>query len=1018
MKRQEPTDGVSAVAQQILEQKQIPCATYRLQLNSGFTLHDAGALVPYLEQLGVSDCYLSPIFRARPGSSHGYDVCDHGQLNPELGGEEGFELLCARLRPRGMGIILDVVPNHIGIGADNAWWMDVLENGPSSTYAAYFDIDWHPVKPDLENKVLLPIMDDQYGNVLESGKLRLCYEEGAFCIYYYDHRLPVAPRTYSKILSHTFSMLAGTLPEDDPRLQELQSILTALGYLPPRTETDPEKIAERFREKEIIKRRLATLSSENAEVGDAVDRTLQMLNGTPGDPGSFDLLSDLIDAQAYRVAFWRVAADEVNYRRFFDINDLAAIRVEVPEVFEATHQLIFQLLEDQSVTGLRIDHPDGLWDPPRYFRQLQQRYLLQQLRARFGSDGLDPKLQAFVAQWFPDESSGDGAQPRPLYIVAEKILCEGEALRQDWAIDGTTGYDFLSALNGIFVNDASCRAFDRIYAQFTGSQADFRNLVHSAKKMILLVSLASEIQVLSHHLDRISEMSPRYRDFTLNSLTFALREVIATLPVYRTYVTGPGDVPERDQKYIQAAVAEARRRNPRTARAIFDFIQDTLLLRNADAFPAQDRQRLTEFVMKFQQLTGPATAKGVEDTVFYTYNRLVSLNEVGGHPERFGLPVPSFHQRNAERSHRWPHSLLATSTHDCKRGEDVRARINVLSEIPEEWRSAIGRWARWNARHKTMVDDWPAPDRNEEYLLYQTLVGAWPEPCAPAGPLGAEELADFRQRILAYMQKATREAKVHTSWINPHEEYDAAVAGFAARILDDRASSRFLDDFRIFQARVAFFGRLNGLAQTVLKLTCPGVPDLYQGTELWDLNLVDPDNRGPVDYRLRRRLLAGLRRRCAQSTRKAGQDHRLPVLARELLDSGHDGRIKLYLVFKTLDFRRRHRELFSQGSYLPLEARGEKRDHLCAFVRELPRRAVVVVTPRLMVGLTGGVAQPPVGEAVWRDTRLELPPDHAGLGYKNVFTGEIFQVERNGAAPSLPLAAIFGRFPFALLKPE
>ncbi|MBI3977920.1 MAG: malto-oligosyltrehalose synthase, partial [Chloroflexi bacterium] len=677
-----------AAVEEVVSQRRIPIATYRLQLNDACTFRDAQRLAPYLHDLGISDCYASPLFKPCPGSSHGYDVVDHSQLNPALGGEADFEAFTADLQERGLGLVLDMVPNHMGIAdAGNTWWMDVLENGPSSIYASHFDIDWHPATPELENRVLLPILGDQYGMVLESGRFRLAFEEGAFFIYHYDTRLPVAPRTYSRILSNQLGSLLATLGEEDEHVQELQSILTALSYLPRRTEVLPEKVAERNREKEIIKRRIAALYQASPPVRAAIDTAVRAFNGTVGEPSSFDLLDALLNVQAYRLAYWRVAADEINYRRFFDVNELAAIRVELPEVFRATHDLVLRFLADGRITGLRIDHADGLWNPAAYFRQLQESYVLRRIQARLPAGRHQDRLAQAVATCLANRSAQrDPAETPawPLYVVAEKILGEHESLPDDWAVDGTTGYDFLNAANGIFVDGRNREAFDQIYSRFIGTPINFRTLANSNKKMVMLVSLASEINALSHQLERIAEKNRRVRDFTLNSLTFAIREVIACLPVYRTYITGvtPGPV-ERDHLSIEAAVAEAKKRNPRTAESIFDFIRDTLLLRNVQDFAAQDRTKLADFVMKFQQVTGPVMAKGVEDTAFYVYNRLVSLNEVGGAPEQFGVSVAAFHRQNAERSRRWPHSLLATSTHDTKRGEDVRARISVLSEIPE-----------------------------------------------------------------------------------------------------------------------------------------------------------------------------------------------------------------------------------------------------------------------------------------------------------------------------------------------
>jgi (1->4)-alpha-D-glucan 1-alpha-D-glucosylmutase len=994
-------DTLTALVRDGFSQRRTPSATYRLQLNRGFTFSDARDLVPYLRELGVSDCYASPVFLACAGSSHGYDVCDHARLNPELGGEPEFDRFAEALRSNGMGLILDVVPNHMGVaGAANAWWADVLENGPGSAYAPFFDIDWRPVNPDLENKVLLPLLEDQYGRVLEAGKIRLGYEDGAFFLGYHETRLPVAPCTYPVVLEHCLPCRSGDLGEGHEHVRELQSVLTALRYLPARTEHSPAKVVERGREKEVIKRRLAALYGASLAVRATLDAAVASFNGVPGDPRSFDLLDDLIDRQAYRLAYWRVAADEINYRRFFDVNELAAIRIELPEVFHSTHQLLFRLLAEGKATGLRIDHPDGLRDPTAYFLQLQHNYLLARARAALPEDdpdelnrGLERRLTAV---------GRDG--PWPLYVVAEKILAEGEPLPQDWAVDGTTGYDFLNAVNGLFVATDNRDAFDRIYRQFTRSAAEFEQTVNAAKKMTMLVSMASEINALAHQLDRIAERNRRYRDFTLNSLTFAVREIIACLRVYRTYITGPGRVPPRERQFIEAAVEGAKRRNPRTAEAIFDFVGDTLLLRNVEDFPEADRPRLVEWAMKFQQLTGPVMAKGVEDTVFYTYNRLASLNEVGGCPDHFGVSAAEFHRHNEERLRRWPHAMLATSTHDTKRSEDVRARLNVLSELPHEWQAALARWARLNAAKKTVAEDEPAPDRNDEYTLYQALLGAW-----EAGP-GDPAFAPFRERIAAYMEKATKEAKVHTSWINPNEEYDAAVRDFVGRVLPDTADDPFLADLLAVQRRVAFFGYFNSLSQVLLKLTCPGVPDTYQGTELWDFSLVDPDNRRPVDYRVRRELLADLR----ESIERAGPD--LVPLARELLAALPDGRIKLYLTYRTLHFRRCEEELFAQGSYLPLEATGARRENACAFARCLGGRAVVVVVPRLVVRLTSGVERSPLGAEVWDNTWLFLPPRLADRCYRNLYTGEVLTARSPDGMPGLPLASVLGQFPVALLE--
>jgi (1->4)-alpha-D-glucan 1-alpha-D-glucosylmutase len=966
----------------------IPTATYRVQFNRAFKFCDAKAIVAYLHDLGISDCYASPVLKTPADSDNGYDVCDHSQLNPVLGSEDDFEAFTSALSKHGLGLILDIVPNHMGIGeACNVWWMDVLENGPSSSYASYFDIDWHPVNPQLENKVLLPILEDQYGNVLEEGKLRLAYEDGAFFIHYYDSKLPLGPRTYSSILGHRLDQLTETLGKDHESLQELQSILTAISYLPPGTEVDPEKLEERKREKEIIKRRIASLLQADPQVRGAIDMALREFNGTVGEPQSFDLLDRLIEAQPYRLAFWRVAGEEINYRRFFDIDKLAAIRVELPEVFQATHQLIFRFLAEGKATGLRVDHPDGLWDPAAYFRQLQQSYTTQRI----------PPLHDTLAN-----SNRTPTPPWPLYVIAEKILSKGESLPEDWAVYGTTGYDFLNQVNGIFVAHANREAVDKIYRDFIGKETNFRNLINSTKKMTMLISLASEINSLSHQLDRISERNRHYRDFTLNSLTFAIREVVACLSVYRTYNdASTGTVAERDQKYIKAAVEEAKRRNPRTARALFDFIQETLLLSNLQHFHVEDRRQVIDFVMELQQLTGPVMAKAVEDTAFYVYNRLTSLNEVGGDPEQFGLPLESFHRQNVNRQRDWPHSIIATSTHDTKRSEDVRARINVLSEIPTEWDTALTRWSRLNADKKSAVDAELAPDRNDEYLFYQTLVGAYPvESCT------SEEFADFRERIGAYMEKAIKEAKVHTSWVNPNEAYDHAVIKFVKDVLVADPENSFLSDFKQFHRRVAYPGMLSSLSQTLLKIASPGVPDFYQGTELWDHSLVDPDNRRPVDFSKRIKLLEELKQR---------EKENRPAFIQDLLSRWVDGKIKLYVTYKGLSFRRSQRSLFEGGNYLPIDVSDGVREHVCAFVRQKGKAWTLVAVPRLITQLLKP-ERPPLGEETWGSSGLVLPED-APECWLNIFTAEELKVIPSEGRRLLRLASTFQSFPLALLTP-
>ncbi|HEX2172565.1 MAG TPA: malto-oligosyltrehalose synthase [Dehalococcoidia bacterium] len=1012
MVHESSADELLARAAEAIGRRRIPRATYRWQFNRGFAFEDARRLVPYLRDLGISDCYASPILRARAGSAHGYDLINHQQLNHELGSEEDFHRFTDALREAGLGLVLDFVPNHMGIGDPaNTWWLDVLENGPGSRYARYFDIDWRPLKTELRDKVLLPILGDQYGIVLDNGELQIRYEEGAFWLTYWEHKFPIAPRSYLHLLRAARDAIRPDEGDESECVIELMSIMTSLENLPEMSERDPERVAIRQREKEVAKRRISQLRDSCPEFAAALDNAVAGMNGRRGDPRSFDTLDRLLNEQAYRLAYWRVAAEEINYRRFFDINDLVAIRMEDPEVFEETHRLTLRLVREGRVTGLRIDHPDGLWDPAGYFHRLQERTFVERARglieaaaADLGADA-DELAAAFAERLRAARVDRGSPLWRTIYVVAEKILGKGEPLPDTWAVDGTTGYEFANAVNGIFVDAASRKLFDAIYFDFIDQRIHPRNLLNSSKKMIMLVSLASEINLLSFQLNRISEKNRRSRDFTVNSLTFALREVIAALPVYRTYsVMGRGSVDERDQEYIRSAVAEAKRRNPRTAAAIFDFIEEILLLRRPDHISDEDWDEARQFVMKFQQTTGPVMAKGLEDTAFYIFNRLVSLNEVGGEPDQFGLLVEELHRQNEDRRERWPHSMLSTSTHDTKRSEDVRARIDVLSELPVEWRESLGRWGEINRRHKLPVDGQAAPDRNEEYLLYQTLLGAW-----PLEPLDDAACGTFVRRIQDYMLKAIKEAKVNTSWVNPNQAWDQAVQAFVGRILDRREENLFLTDLADLRRKVAFFGMFNALSQVLIKLTAPGVPDIYQGNELWDFSLVDPDNRRPVDYDRRRRLLAELRGLIDRA------DGRLPAHARGLVDRAPDGRVKLFLTHRALTFRRDRPDLFATGDYRPLDTGGSRAAHLFAFARTRGQEAAITVAPRLVVGLARGREVPPIGEEVWQDTWIALPENVTERGLRNVLTGEAVDSTWHDGFTVVPAAAALAHFPVALL---
>ena len=940
----------------------IPTCTYRLQFNRWFTFSQAREIVPYLDALGVSDVYASPYFQASPDSLHGYDITDHNKLNTAIGSREDYDAWVAELHARSMGQVLDFVPNHVGVAEPlNEWWMDVLENGPSSRYAPYFDIDWEPLKSDLRGKVLLPILSDQYGHVLERGELQVRFDEGTLYLLYGERRLPIAPGTYRYVLQIALQNLTEHREEDF--YAELQSILTALEYLPKRTETDPKRIAERIREKEIIKRRLERRCAEAPQVQQAIEKALAQINGEPGDPRSFDALHELLNAQSYRLAFWRVAAEEINYRRFFDVNDLAAIRVELPKVFDVIHRLALELVGAGAVTGLRIDHPDGLYLPREYFEKLQQR-CAKALGIALPKDG------------------------RAIYMLTEKILTGSETLRRDWRVHGTTGYDFGNQIAQLLVDSSAEPAITKTFHRFIGHSMPFGHLLYAKKLQVMKLSLANDVDVLGNMLDRLSEQNRWYRDFTLEALSRTVRETIACFPVYRTYLAPGQPVTEEDREIVERAIAAAKRRNPAMEESIFNFLRDVLLFRFPPNLDAKARAEHTNFVLKFQQATGPIMAKGLEDTVFYIYNRLAALNEVGGEPQRFGCSIEAFHEWNVDRQHNWPATLLATSTHDTKRSEDVRARIVAISEIPELWRRSLQRWRVSNRRWKRTINDVEAPDANEEYLLYQTLLGTWPvradgEPEPVATP-------DYIERIQAYMAKALHEAKINTSWIQPNEEWDTAMGDFVAKILDPSPRNKFLPAFIPVAKEAARLGAVNSLAQTLLKLTSPGVPDIYQGNEIWDYSLVDPDNRRPVDYKRRREMLESLATANPQ----------------DLVRNWPDGRIKMFLTQRVLQFRRENVELFQRGEYLPLTSNGTFAECCICFARRLEDQWIVVIAPRL----SSRVGFPPIAET-WTDTTVEFPETFSLDGAHDLFTCRPVPVQNR----RMKLADALSTLPFGVI---
>lgn len=937
----------------------IPRATYRLQFNHEFTFNDAARIVPYLARLGISHVYASPILKARPGSMHGYDVVDHSQLNPELGTREDFDRLVQQLHEHGLGLIVDIVPNHLGVmGNDNVWWLDVLENGPAARYAFHFDIDWRPERGSMRDRILVPMLGDSYGVVLERGELQIEFDAaaGSFSVRYHDHRLPIDPREYPRVFSQPIA--EELLPQDDAHRADFESLLNSFSNLPPRDDTSTEAVAVRYRDKEAHKRRLARLIERSPEVLRHINESVIRINGTPGQKESFDALDALLEAQAYRVSYWRVAVDEINYRRFFDVNDLAALRMNEPSVFEETHRLMFDLIDAGSIDGLRIDHSDGLYDPEEYFLRLQERF-------------------------------GGGPESRPLYVVTEKILAAHERLPESWRVHGTTGYDYTTLQTTWLVCGDEETRMTRRYRAFTENEASFEAIAYDSKRLVMRSSLAAEVEVLATQLDRIAHLDRHTADFTRAALREAIRDVIACFPVYRTYIS-PRGIGDEDGRIIQWATGLARRRSTGAEVSVFDFLRDVLLGTAADGRLPSVRQAMLEFAMKFQQVTAPVTAKGVEDTAFYRFNRLICLNEVGGDPSRFGVSSTALHQANLERARLWPHSMLATSTHDTKRSEDVRARIAVLSELPDLWKQHLSRWSQLNRNKRRQVDDAPAPDREDEYLLYQTLAGLW-SPELPTDSL--------IERLQAYMTKAGREAKRSTSWINPNADYEAAVNDFIAQLLNNPERNAFLRDFTSFVATIAFFGRVNSLVTTVLKITSPGVPDFYQGTELPVFTLVDPDNRAQVDF-------------AAAAAHLESLANVLDV--RALFDGSEGVRAKLYVTAKLLQFRAADVALFALGSYQPLQVEGEKKDHVFAFVRSHEGRSCVVIVPRWSARLMGGEMRLPVGD-VWGDTRVLLGNVDGGK-LRDVLTAQSARVAAEDGA--LRLADVLSVVPFAVLSSE
>jgi (1->4)-alpha-D-glucan 1-alpha-D-glucosylmutase len=923
----------------------IPRATYRLQFHKAFGFRDAAALAPYLARLGISHVYASPYLKARAGSTHGYDIVDHRQLNPELGDEADFRAMVAALQANGLGQVLDFVPNHMGVGgADNLWWLDTLEWGPDSIYAGWFDIDWDPDQRYLQGKLLVPFLGDQYGVVLESGQLELRFdpEGGDFAVWAYDsHKLPICPLHYARILG-----------DAHPELERLGDTFSGLPNWRPR-------VAQRAKD---LQAELGFLVRNRNDVRDAVTAAVSRLNGEPGKLETWRDLDALIKDQHWRAAHFRVAADDINYRRFFNINDLAGLRMELPELFDHAHSLVFDLLREGVLDGLRIDHVDGLLNPKRYLLQLRER------------------------------------APRPFYLVVEKILARHEALREDWNVDGTTGYEFTNLVLGLLVDPAGEDAFTRLYQTFTGIHTSFAEVVRDCKIRIMRNEMASELNVLARDAARIARQNPHTADFTRNILQRALQEIIACFPVYRTYIDGTIAPTEADRRDIDWALAQARRNETDVDPSVFDFLH-RLLSADLVAQPRSgfSRHTVVRCAMRVQQYSGPVMAKGLEDTAFYRYNRFVALNEVGGSPDQFGLSLPAFHRANVRRASHYPHAMLGTATHDTKRGEDTRTRLAVLSELPEEWERQVTTWSRILRARRGDLDGIAAPDRNDEYLFYQLLIGTWPAELTGVGTLEPASVQAFTERMEGAMVKCMREAKLHSTWALPNETYEAATLSFVRDALDTGRPDAFLSAFLPFQERIARLGLRNSLVQTVLKLTLPGMPDIYQGAELWDLSLMDPDNRRPVDYDRRATMLAEVEAALAQEPSTSIQ---------RMLEAWRDGRLKLAVTAALLAHRRSCPSLYATGDYEALTASGAKADHICAYARTAEAGSILVVTARFPARLEA--------EPEWGDTIVPWPQDGEAARWRDLLTGQV--IERSCGGP-LRVASVLQALPVAVLVP-
>lgn len=940
----------------------IPDSTYRLQFCKDFTFNMATEIIPYLKKLGISHVYASPLLSPRKGSLHGYDVVDHNAINQEAGTIEEFNSFVDRLHFYGIGLMLDIVPNHMGIGKENKWWMDVLENGQSSEFAHYFDIDWYPIKKELRGKVLLPVLGDHYGNIVTSGQLKFKFDEetGRLTVNYYEHEFPLNPSSYPAILEYRIDVLRTRLGSTNKYFLEYLSIITVFKNLPKHTITEYEKIVERNREKNIALERLSELCKRNYIINGFIAENLIDFECSSDNPITVERVHNILEEQAYRLAFWRVSLDEINYRRFFDVNDLTAVCVEKPDVFTNTHNFVLNLIEENKIDGLRLDHPDGLLEPAEYYKKLQL-----EIAKRIG------------VYFDTDENNLLCSEKLPFYVVAEKILAPSEKLPANWAIHGTVGYEFLNSVNGLFLNSKNKDKFTAVYHKFVGRDINFEEVVIKCKKLIMNVALTGELNVLANYLNKISEMFLHSRDYTLNSIRNALIDVIACFPVYRTYISKEKEI-TKCRDYIKWATGLAKKCSRITDTSIFDFIEKILLLELEPDTESLRYKNMFKFTLKFQQYTGPLMAKGFEDTCFYRYNRLVALNEVGGEPSRFGVSTEEFHQGNLSRMDVMPNSMINTSTHDTKRSEDLRARICVISEIPDEWQKAVKRWHFLN-RNKKEPYEAVEIDKNDEYLIYQTLIGIWSE---------QDDKNTLIERLEAYILKAVREAKIHTSWTNINSKYEQVVFAFIRKILNYSHLHPFWKEFLPLQKSIAAAGYLNSISQCVLKLSSPGVPDIFQGNEIFRFNLVDPDNRQPVDYSLTMSLLEKI-----QPALDFNPEIDKAKIFHNTLMPFDSGALKLFYTCTTLNFRHKNSDLFRLGKYIPLEVTGKKSENIVAFARLHNNQAIITVVPRLVYDLVSKDNHLQIDDEKLGNTSIIIPEEIMDFDWKDIYTKQNKTVE-------------------------